>query len=132
MEKLIILIDDNEIDNFINRMTLKQAGYAGKHHIFNSPLSALEYLSQIPESGTPPDLIFLDIQMPVMNGHQFLAEFGKLNVKIRDNTRIIVLSSSIDPTDIQKCRENTVVLEYLNKPLTIEKLVPSIAQRLGL
>lgn len=65
-----------------------------------------------------PDFIFLDLNMPVKDGFGFLAEFAELNENIRKKSRVVVLSSSISPDDINRASTNPFVHKYLNKPLT--------------
>ncbi len=86
-------------------------------------LNGKEGLSKV--AGNGPDLIFLDINMPVMNGFEFLAEVQK--EKLCPNAKIVMLSSSINPSDKQKSESFPQVIDYIIKPLTTEKIMQSLA-----
>lgn len=116
--KFVMLIDEDEIDNIINQKIIESNNFSEKVQVYQSGNEALEYLrknASIAEN--LPDLIFLDINMPIMDGFQFLEEFEKLDVKILDKSKIIMLSSSISPRDIDRAASNRFVKKYLNKPL---------------
>ena len=125
----VLLIDDNEIDNFINERILTSTNFAQEVIVENSAMSALERLTDIIQNSKPlPDIIFLDLNMPLMDGFGFLDEFEKIyDPETIDGTKckIIVLSSSISPTDIDKASTNPFVFKYLNKPLS-EKYLEAI------
>src|SRR5688500_17101903 len=93
---LVMLVDDCSTDNFVNNRMLQHYGFSEKTLIYTSSRKALEYVRSIAfaEPGTVeiPSFIFLDLNMPMINGHQFLAEFAKLPAHFRKKCRIIVLS----------------------------------------
>ena len=123
MKKLILLIDDSAIDNFINRTVIKHANYAECIAEFQSATDGVKYLCD--KANDPlqiPDMIFLDIKMPLLDGFGFLNEFSKLPDNIRSKVKIIMLSSSINDDDIEKANNNPLVFKFLSKPLTVEKL----------
>lgn len=114
----VLLIDDSDVDNFINKAILSKENYISKITIKSSGPDALEYLEHIleePESF--PDLIFLDIRMPRMNGFEFLEEYRNFPEKLKAHCKIYILSSSIDPLDSEKSKKYTMVKGHLVKPL---------------
>lgn len=117
--KSALLIDDNEIDNFINKKLLLKTKFALDVVEKKSAMSALEHLRE--NSNSPenlPDVIFLDIMMPVMDGFGFLEEYDKLPDGIKKKCRIIMLSSTESFKDLNRANSNKHVYKFLNKPLT--------------
>jgi CheY-like chemotaxis protein len=122
----VLLIDDNDIDNFINERMITTNYFSSQVVVKNSGEAALKYLIENAENENfLPQLIFLDLNMPVMDGFAFLAEFEKLPQKIRNNSKVVVLSSSISPEDIDRASTNAFVVKYINKPLN-EKYLSAI------
>ena len=122
----VLLIDDNEIDNFINERMITSSQFANLVEVKNSADAALEYLKSLSGVDDFPEVIFLDLNMPVKDGFGFLSEFELLSEALRSSSRIIVLSSSISPADINKASTNPHVFKYVNKPLS-EKYLEAIA-----
>lgn len=114
----ILLIDDNEIDNFINERIISTSSFAKNIVVKKSAPEALDYLKQINDTSQLPEIIFLDLNMPVMDGFGFLNEFAGLKDEVKKHSKVIVLSSSISPDDIDRASTNPFVYKYLNKPLS--------------
>ena len=115
----IMLVDDNETDNFIHRRVLELNNFAEKIIIKNSGKSALEYLElykQQPE--LLPEIIFLDINMPIVDGFVFLFEFESFVDSIKEKCKIVVLSSSDNKKDIDRIVDNDHVIHFITKPLS--------------
>lgn len=114
-----MLIDDNETDNFISKRIIEITEFAKRVEVKNSGQHALEYLSEhANDTDQLPSLIFLDINMPVMDGFMFLYEFENLPEPVREKCRVIILSSSDNKRDIDKIINNKSVIQYITKPLT--------------
>jgi len=112
---LVMLIDDNELDNFVNKKLIENEQFANQVLVQSSGISALDYLKK--PSGDIPDIIFLDIMMPGMDGFGFLDEFDKLSDDIKKKSRIIMLSTSESFKDLNRANQNKNVYKFLNKPL---------------
>ena len=117
--KRVLLIDDNEIDNFINERIISSSNFSESCVVKTSTDAAIEYLNSISgQIEILPQIIFLDLNMPVKDGFAFLDLFNSIDAKTRDYCKIVVLSSSISPEDINKASSNPHVIRYLNKPLS--------------
>ena len=110
-----LLIDDNYIDNFVTRKILESGNYADNIVVIQSPLEAIAALRN---GVVKPDAIFLDIRMPVMSGFEFLKEYEGLVLDHKERTKIFMLSSSLDPNDMNNSRSNKYVAQFVHKPLT--------------
>lgn len=123
MKKHILLIDDNHIDNYVTNHIISRSQMAEKITIKNSAIAALEYIGAIEMKGEEfPELIFLDIKMPMMDGFEFLDELIKFPKVINNQCAVIMLTSSSDQNDIARALEYTVVKKFLIKPLKKEML----------
>lgn len=117
-----LLIDDNYIDCMINQKLLEIAFFAKDIVGCQSVVEGLAYLKNVIEAKKPlPEVIFVDIRMPVKNGFDFLDEFKILNSKA-ETVKIIVVSASLDPHDHKKVAANNHVFCFASKPLSIEFL----------
>jgi len=122
--QLILLIDDNRIDNFIHQHVLSKADVSEDILIKNSAVEALEYLKN--PDHVFPDVIFLDIRMPIMDGFGFLRAFEELPEEKKSAVKIFLLSSSIDPIDVEEARKYKRITRFIQKPLDISQLSPYI------
>jgi CheY-like chemotaxis protein len=123
----VMLIDDNEIDNLINQKMIEAADIAEHIYTHTGAKSAIEFLKNISKlidisKDVLPDVIFLDIDMPLMDGFQFLDEFEKLSDQTREKCKVVMLTSSINPQDMNKSKKYSYVKEYINKPLSQQSL----------
>ena len=111
----ILLIDDDEPTNFLNKMTLEQSGCTRLIRIAQSGQEALEYL----QNATPrPDLIFLDINMPAMDGWEFLEKYRRLPAVRKADIILIMLTTSLNPDDEARTKAIPEVAGFENKPLS--------------
>ncbi len=125
--KAVMLIDDNEIDNLINQKMIEAANMCENIYTHTGAKSAIEFLKNLEKMSDSvndffPELIFLDIDMPLMDGFQFLDEFEKLSNETKGKIKIVMLTSSINPQDMNKAKKYSYVKKYINKPLTQENL----------
>lgn len=120
--KKILLIDDNEADNYLHRLIISEAGVA--EHIVDQPdgIKALEYLKAEAE-GQLPDLIFLDINMPRMNGWEFLEAYSQLPAVKQSAIVVIMLTTSVFQKDRERAEQLPNFSGFLTKPLTEEDLL---------
>ncbi|GJM60125.1 response regulator [Persicobacter diffluens] len=117
--ELVMLVDDNDTDNFISKRIIEIAGFAENIVVQNSGKGALDYLKNNADNpGALPNLIFLDINMPIVDGFVFLFEFEKFPSSVKDKCRVVILSSSDNERDIDQIMSNDHVLTFITKPLT--------------
>jgi len=117
----IILIDDNAFDLFIYEKLLIKSGIANSVKTYNSAREALKFLND--KGGElPPSVILLDLQMPDMNGFEFIEEYGLLSESLINKIKVYMLSSTIDAGDIAKAKASPHILDLLSKPLEIDSL----------
>lgn len=120
---LVLLVDDNDTDNFINQRIIELAGFSKNIVVKNSGKSALEYLQQEENNlENLPDLIFLDINMPIVDGFVFLIEFEQFSEAVKNKCKVCVLSSSDNHRDIERITSNEFVVDFVTKPLSVETL----------
>lgn len=118
--KRILLIDDDHTTNALNKMIISRSALVDEVLTFEEAEKALTFLKN--ENGSrQPSLILLDINMPIMDGWEFLSEYDKLNGSNR-NDKIVLLTSSIDPEDMSKAEELASVSEFRSKPLSTDML----------
>jgi CheY-like chemotaxis protein len=126
----VLVIDDDEPTNFFTQMILEESGCTEYVKVVQSGQAALEYIRKSEEPGTgvnhfpSPDLIFLDINMPAMDGWEFLAEYRKLNESGR--IIIVMLTTSLFPEDKVRADGIIEISGFENKPLTAEKVAAVI------
>ena len=111
-----MLIDDSEIDLFIHRRFLELCNFSKELIAYKSAESALESLRNL-NGEEPPNIIFLDLNMPVIDGFSFLKLFSQLPEKIRKDSRIVVLTSSNSVTDREQVFLYDNVIHMITKPL---------------
>lgn len=119
--KCILLIDDNPDDNFFHARVIKKSSLCEQVISRNSAMEALQSLASAEES-INPDLIFLDINMPRVNGWEFLEEYSKLDRNAENSAIIVMLTTSENPDDKLKAMTFPAVAEFRTKPLTKEML----------
>lgn len=124
----VLLIDDDEPTNFFSKMLIEELDCAEQIQVAESGQAALKYLTQSVKSNNDnndfsrPDIIFLDINMPAMNGWEFLNRYNDLDSKHKGKMVIVMLTTSLNPDDKLKAFENPDISKFETKPLTAEKL----------
>jgi len=122
----VLVIDDDEPTNFFTHMILEESGCTNYIKVMQSGQEALKYLMKSEQAGCDaslypsPELILLDINMPAMDGWEFLDEYKKLNVESR--IIVVMLTTSLFPEDKLRAEKMPEISGFENKPLTEEKL----------
>lgn len=116
-----ILIDDNEIDLLLHQKTIAMLLPNASVSCFVNGESAIQYLST--HSLTQPYIILLDINMPIMDGFQFMEQFAQLDQPILALSKTFLLSSSSNQYDISRAHNNSLISAMVTKPLSKEKLL---------
>ena len=136
MLDLILCVDDDPITLMLCKMVIAKSSFATEIITAQNGEEALNYFDDLKlnnlgaEIKKYPSLVFLDLNMPVMDGWEFLDHFSKEEyTSAFKNTKIIVLSSTIDPNDIEKSKTYSMVLDFLSKPITKE-IVENLKERL--
>lgn len=120
----ILCIDDDPITLMLCRKVIAKAHFSKHTDSSQNGEEALHYFDNLimHNTGDYPQLILLDLNMPVMGGWEFLDNFSKVYASFFTNTKVIVLSSTIDPHDVEKARTYPMVIDFMPKPITTEML----------
>lgn len=120
---IICVVDDDEIYKYAASMALKDHHLAKKVLTFSDGEEALIFLVEnIDNKDEVPDVIFLDINMPIMDGFQFMEEYVKLKPRVGKKIIIYMVTSSMDPQDINRAKEISDISDYLIKPINRDKM----------
>lgn len=120
----ILLVDDDEINNFISIKLIKKALSNTEITACLNGKFAIDQLWEITSKNPDklPDYILLDINMPIMNGWEFLDEYEKLKIDPSHKTKIFIISSSVFSNDINRAKSYPLVVDFISKPLNVEKI----------
>lgn len=121
----ILLVDDSELDNFINQKIVEASLFSEKIYVNTSAMGALEFMQNLEvagEGGVYPEVIFVDLNMPIMDGFQFITALRQLPAFKKHQAKLVILTSSVSPKDRLKAAEMGGGIVFLNKPLTREML----------
>jgi CheY-like chemotaxis protein len=125
--KHVLLVDDSDLDNFINERIIGSARFCRNVYVSTSSKSALEFLNNIELTGNIstdiyPEVIFIDINMPGINGFQFLEAILKMENSNMKKCKLAILTSSVHPSDQEKAKNISKDITFITKPLTVDIL----------
>jgi CheY-like chemotaxis protein len=127
----VCLIDDDDIYQFLLKKELRHTNLVERINLFSDGRKAMEYFKEnLDNQDTLPDVIFLDINMPIMNGWRFLEEFKSLKNHINKKIIIYMVSSSFDDRDVKRSQEYSEVTDYIIKPVKRSNLI-SVLEDIG-
>jgi len=124
MLDIILCVDDDPITLLLSRKVITKASFSNEIITAQNGEEALHYFNTLTQtnldtkSNKLPQLVFLDLNMPIMNGWEFLDLFSSPDYSNFNNTKVIILSSTIDPEDIKKAKTYPMVVDFLSKPIT--------------
>ncbi len=122
----ILLIDDDFTTNYLHKKIISKSEIDSVIEVANNGKEGIDKLLALNETikdSTTLVLIFLDLNMPIMDGWQFLETFDEIKPLLHFNTNLYIVSSSINPDDKERAKRNPQVLDYFPKPLTVERLI---------
>jgi CheY-like chemotaxis protein len=121
--KRFLLIDDDDIICIVHPAIIQQTFPGSSIEIIQSSVEAIEYINEMANMNEPlPDAVFLDINLPQMNGFDLLQHLSPVAKDWLARTRIYMLSSSIDERDMERVKENSLIHSFIGKPLTVDFL----------
>lgn len=121
--KSTCIIDDDPIFVYGTKRLLKEIDFSDTILVYNNGQDAIDGLNQMTSEGEElPCVIFLDLNMPIMNGWEFLEDFVKISNTNREKVTIYIISSSVDPRDLVRIKSYEVVHNYILKPISPEDL----------
>jgi len=129
--KSILLVDDDEINNFYNETILRdEVGFSGDINVCYNGEEALDFLLSKGKyaaiENSCPDMILLDVNMPIMNGFEFLESYADLAEELKAKIVICMLTSSLNDSDKEKAKSSGIIKEYMAKSLDKDKLIDII------
>ncbi len=128
----VFLVDDDNIFVFLAKRIIAETKFETEVTVFVNGQDAINFLKEvISQSELLPDIIFLDLNMPVMDGWEFLEEYITLGNKLKKQVPIYVVSSSISPLDVAKGKQMDIVTDFIIKPIYREKVQAILAQLHG-
>lgn len=125
--KSIFLVDDDPLFVFLTRMIISSTGTTSEISEFRDGQMAIDFLNNNADSPELlPDIIFLDLSMPVMDGWEFLKEYVLLQPRLKKRVTLYIVSSSISPHEVERAKTFRVVSDFLIKPLEEGKVAEII------
>ncbi len=130
--KRFLLVDDDPVNNSLTKMILKKTFNEVLINTFTKPEEGLEFMkneSSNNETDNEKTTLFLDINMPTLSGWEYLEAFELFDASIKKRYDIYILSSTVDPTDINRAKENPLVIDFIEKPLKKTTLLKMFCSR---
>jgi CheY-like chemotaxis protein len=120
----IMILDDDEIDNYLVKVLIKNNNIAEQILEFNNGVDAIKYLEDNrDQEENLPEVILLDLYMPMMDGMEFMKAFDSLKLNFPVKCKICVVSGSVDDNDILKTKSTNNIYSYTTKPITVDFLM---------
>ena len=127
--KKVFLIDDDELYIFLLKMIIESTRLVDQIQIFENGQDALEFIqNNVENDECLPEIIFLDIAMPVLDGWGFLEEYPLLKPHLKKRIELFILSSSVSPHDLERAQKNIFVSDFIIKPMTKQRFISIIEQ----
>ncbi|MCH2223183.1 MAG: response regulator [Crocinitomicaceae bacterium] len=127
----LLLVDDDPTTNFFNKHLVGKVR-AFKHiHEASNGKEALEIIKEMNVKGTQPDMILLDINMPIMDGFEFLDNYSVLDESMKSSVVICMLTTSLAKEDLERSKKYAVLDDYIDKPLYEAKILELIEKHFG-
>ncbi|QLG45571.1 response regulator [Costertonia aggregata] len=125
------IIDDDPIFIYGTKRIMKEVDFCNDILVYNNGQDAIDGLNELTSQGKElPSVIFLDLNMPIMNGWEFLDDFTKIPNHNREKVTVYIISSSVDPRDLERIKDYEVVNNYILKPISpkdLENILDSVA-----
>jgi len=129
---IICIVDDDEIYQYTITKTIETYKLSRSILVFSDGEEALDFMIEnVGNKKDLPDVIFLDINMPIMDGFQFMEEYVKLAPKVGKKITIYMVSSSVDPADIERAKKISEISDYIIKPINsnqLKKIINSLEE----
>lgn len=127
MINTVLLIDDDSITQMLYEFMFRTHSFARQIFKLNNGQEGVDYFTKLLEeegdlTEKAPELIFLDLDMPVLNGWDFLEHYTTNFRPLFPDTKVVILSSTIDPADKEQAQKYSVVIDFVIKPMTEERL----------
>jgi len=121
--KKYLLIDDDDIFNFLHSEVIKQVDDSADIVSHSSSIEALQYMKELIQDNLQlPNFIFIDVRMPEMNGFELVDEFMKFPLELFDHSKIFFVTSSLDQRDLYKLRDYPILTGFIDKIISVEQL----------
>ena len=118
----LLLVDDDPTTNFFNKHLVGKMGVFKNIHEASNGKEALQVIEELHDQGKRPDMILLDINMPIMNGFEFLDHYVKLDESMRSSVVVCMLTTSLAVEDLERSKQYAFLDDYIDKPLYEEKI----------